>query len=72
MTARGFRRVTIPIHREREQAARAVLARHAAVIAPDTIAYSGQHLSFSIDLARVPEGEGGLVEAVIERDVLRG
>lgn len=69
MSAQGYKRVTVAIHREREHAARAVLARHAAVV-PETIEYSGQHLSFSIDLARCPPDEGGLVAAVIERDVM--
>lgn len=68
MRARGFKRCTVTIHRECEAAARAVLARHEVVV-PNTIEFSGQHISFSIDLARIPEGEGGLVAAVIERDV---
>lgn len=72
MGARGFRRCTMPLHREHEAAARVILARHNGVVAVETIAYSGQHLSFSIDLARVPEGEAGLVEAVIVRDIERG
>lgn len=68
MASRGFKRVTVSIHREFEAAARAVLARH-SVVPPNTIDYSGQHLSFSIDLARIPDGHGGLVEAVITREV---
>lgn len=69
MGGRGFRRVTIPLHRELEAAARAILAKHEAVVAPGTAAYSGQHFSFSLDLSRIPDGEAGLVEAVIRRDI---
>jgi hypothetical protein len=63
--SRGFRRCTIQIYQEHEAKARAELAKHEAVIAPETIDYSGQHLSFSIDLATIPNGHGALVEAVI-------
>lgn len=69
MRARGFHRVTVPVHRENEHAARAVLARHDAVVAPGTASFSGQHFSLSLDLSCVPDGEMGLIELVIRREI---
>lgn len=70
MRPRGFKRITVSIHREHEAAARNALARHETFVPKETIAYSGQHLSFSIDLAKIDqEGDAGIVEAVITRDV---
>lgn len=67
---RGLKRCTATIHREYEAAARAALARHPSVVA-ETVHCTGGHLSFSIDLAQIDDGDGPSVEGVILRDIER-
>lgn len=67
---RGFKRFTVSIHREHEEHARSVLARYSAVV-EGSVDFSGQHLTFSLDYARCPDGEAGLVFDNIERDIAR-
>lgn len=66
--SRGFRRCTATIHIEHEAVARAELAKHRCV-EPGTVRFSGGHLSFSIDLAMLPDGDGPSVEGVILRAI---
>lgn len=70
MAARGYRRCTLALHHEHEGVARQALALHVCV-EPGTVRFTGGHLSFSIDLALIPNGDGPSVEGVILRDVER-
>lgn len=67
---RGFKRCTTSVHREYEGAARAILAKHPSVVA-ETIRFSGEHLSWSLDLSLLPEGDGPAIELVLVRDIER-
>jgi hypothetical protein len=70
MGARGYRRCTMSLTPEQADVARQVLAAHGCV-EPASVRYSGQHLSWSIDLASLPDGDGPAVELVIVRAIER-
>ena len=70
MTRRGFRRCTMTLHREHEAVARVVLAKHPSVV-ESTIRFSGEHLSWSLDLSVLPDGDGPAVELVLVREIER-
>lgn len=65
---RGFRFCPVPIHREQEAAARAVLSRHAAVV-PESVRFDGWRINYQLDLAALPDGDGPAVEEVIRREI---
>ena len=65
MTA-GFRACSIPVHRERSDAALRVVEGHPAV---RSARYDGAKVHYVLDLGALPVGDGPAVEEVIRRTV---